>query len=696
MAIVNVVCINSGNYQGQGIKYVNILHDMVRRNLPDNMFGTFTCFVDDVPETFTHEYNEGIQFVKLPGDLKGWWNKMWLFSRNLFPIGERVIYFDLDVVIVGALDDIFAYDGQFATLTDFYEPKIYNSSVMLWRAGFGHHIWEGFETAGRPRVAGGDQIAIWHQHRGAERLQELFPGAFVSFKQQARLVIPDGAKVVVFHGAPAPAEVKTGWVPRAWQLGGISVFDYKLYGNIEASEVLKNIRSALASPTPFIGGAMAAHKREAVVVGGGPSINNPDIIEEIRSRWQAGAVIVALNNAWRWLIAHNIYADYHVMLDARRENTAYVPPDVNTMQRFYSAQCSPLVLELSPSRKTKLWLPFYTDLPHTLGIEAVYFGGSSVGVAVLGLLKHLGFRTMRLFGYDSSYGAGGQHHGYKQTGNDGQAVINVEFEGQKYVSSPWMVAQAKEFRDMAAILVNDEGCEVSVHGVGLLPHMAYSLSKSIDPASIVKRGDVWWPAKDSECNAVTLQETLDIAPILEHVPRRDWCVQAGGNVGLWPKALKKHFKTVATFEPDALNFKCMSLNVPDVPGLQRHNAALSNTTGRGALKRDVGNCGSYYIDPVSSADEFPVVTIDSLNLPGLDLLQLDIEGSEYNALLGGEQTIRRYHPTVVVEEKALGQRFGVANDAIPCLMNTLGYIIAAHIGRDVVYTWQPHRSTPDE
>lgn len=688
MPIVNIVCINQGNYQGEGVKYVNLLHDMVRRNLPQTVEGRFTCFHDG---DTTAGYNEGITTRRLPSSLKGWWSKLWLFSGVPFPAGERIVYFDLDVCITGALDDIIKYSGEFAILTDFEHPEIFNSSVMLWRSGFGHHIWDGWNMAGRPEMAGGDQMVIWHQHRKADRLQTLFPRAFVSYKQAARLSIPEGAKVVCFHGQPKPAAIRDGWVPRVWREGGISVFDLKLSGNLEASEVLKNIRYALASKTPFIGRPVPAHARAAIIIGGGPSINNAHIIEEIRSRWQAGAAVVALNNAWRWLNKHHIYADYHVLLDARDENAVYVPPDVSTMQRLYSAQCSRIVQDLSPARKTKLWLPFYPGLPEHLAldnIEGAFFGGgSTVGMMALSLFYHLGFREVHLFGYDSSYAAGA-HHAYEQPGNAADTKITVDFQGQKYVTTPWMVAQVNEFRELAANLVNNYGMEIQVHGRGLLCDIAHHMARSLPPGSVEKRGGVWFPATDDQASNIMLVEIMDIPKVLSHVEKFDYAVQAGGNVGLWPREFVKHFKHVWTFEPDATNFKCMWLNLPENEKITRFNAALGDSEGAAALNREPGNCGAYSIDMLAQP-EFPMMTIDGLGLPGCDLLQLDVEGYEYHALMGADRTIKKFHPVIVVEAKGLGSKYGLAEDAVPCLLTSLGYILTAAIGRDVVYTWQP-------
>jgi hypothetical protein len=47
-------------------------------------------------------------------------------------------------------------------------------------------------------------------------LQEMHPGEFVSYKTHCTKGVPDGARVVCFHGRPRPHEVG-GWVKDYWE-----------------------------------------------------------------------------------------------------------------------------------------------------------------------------------------------------------------------------------------------------------------------------------------------------------------------------------------------------------------------------------------------------------------------------------------------------------------------------------------------
>jgi len=60
------------------------------------------------------------------------------------------------------------------------------------------------------------------------------------------------------------------------------------------------------------------------------------------------------------------------------------------------------------------------------------------------------------------------------------------------------------------------------------------------------------------------------------------------------------------------------------------------------------NYGSVQVG-VAEGETVELVTIDSLNLPRLDLLIADVEGYEEAVLIGAEQSIHRFHPSLYLE-----------------------------------------------
>ena len=83
-----------------------------------------------------------------------------------------------------------------------------------------------------------------------------------------------------------------------------------------------------------------------------------------------------------------------------------------------------------------------------------------------------------------------------------------------------------------------------------------------------------------------------------------------------------------------------------------------------------------------------MATLDSLSLGAVDLLKIDVEGYEYEVLLGAEKLVRRLRPVVVVEQKpGNAERYGRGQwDAVQ-LLRRWGMRDARVIGGDHVMVW---------
>jgi hypothetical protein len=136
---------------------------------------------------------------------KGFWNKI-----NLFPPKERIVFLDLDTVIIDNIDFLFEYDGDFAILRDFYFPLAYGSAIMSIAPGFGAHILEDFRPGVTQKHFTGDQdwIRACVKSGDVDLWQDLYPGKLVSYKKHCMDKVPKDASIICFHGHPRPAEVQ--------------------------------------------------------------------------------------------------------------------------------------------------------------------------------------------------------------------------------------------------------------------------------------------------------------------------------------------------------------------------------------------------------------------------------------------------------------------------------------------------------
>jgi len=169
-----------------------------------------------------------------------------------------------------------------------------------------------------------------------------------------------------------------------------------------------------------------------------------------------------------------------------------------------------------------------------------------------------------------------------------------------------------------------------------------------------------WPDYSHDCGIL---DTSDAQIAIEECKLHRTVIQAGGNCGAWPKRFAEDFQRVITFEPDLLNFKCLMQNVTE-KNIFPFRAALGCKTGYCEIYAVAKtNCGDLR---VKKGNDIPVMTIDSLQIPDCDLIYLDIQGLEYDALRGAIETIKTNRPIVVYEWANLGE-----NPA--SLMARLGY-----------------------
>jgi hypothetical protein len=477
---ITFVCVNWGDYCGRGKDYVNKLFDGIYNNLPSGTSCRFVCFSDVLEPS-----QDGVRYSTelLPQGVNGWWNKLYLFKEGLFKEGERVIYFDLDTVITGTLEDIIKYDGDFATLRDFYHPERLGPGVMLWKGGFGKEIWNSYEAAGYPTdLPLGDLSWINKYFSETDRdgrsptetadiLQELYPDKFCSYKAHAQQGIPEKASVVCFHGFPRPHEAG-GWVDAVWEKG-LAKFESFVVPNTTIDVAAKNIRSACERDLPWLEiESENVYSKDAVIVGGAPSLKNK--LEEIKIRKENGQFIIATNGTHDYLVENGITPDAHIIIDARPENAKFVASPREGVKYYIASQCVPEVFEALVGYNTKLLhintAGIVDAIPPTDKPINLLSGGSTVGMIAISLAHVLGFRHFHIYGMDSSY-TEGEHHAYTQEINNNENVLEVEAGGRKFLAAPWMIQQANEFQQLAALLVNED-CVITVAGDGLLPHIA--------------------------------------------------------------------------------------------------------------------------------------------------------------------------------------------------------------------------------
>ena len=147
--------------------------------------------------------------------------------------------------------------------------------------------------------------------------------------------------------------------------------------------------------------------------------------------------------------------------------------------------------------------------------------------------------------------------------------------------------------------------------------------------------------------------------------------------------MAQQFERVVTVEPDPVNYSALLLNVADIKNIDHARVAFGDKEGMAAIDYVYPeNIGAHQL---KAGNDIKVITIDSLNVHDCDFLQLDIEGSEHQAILGAERTIKKTYPVITLELKGLGSRYGYSDEDTIELLASWGYEIVGRVNRDVIF-----------
>lgn len=441
------------------------------------------------------------------------------------------------------------------------------------------------------------------------------------------------------------------------------------------------------------------HRRKVILACYGPSIKKT--ISLLRDQGAAAdADVISVSGAHDFLLANGVVPTFHVECDPRAHKADNIAASHSDVKYLIASCVHPVLLDKLQGADVALWhvataehlTPLVKELREPGKI--VITGGGSVGLRAISLLYNMGYREFHIHGMDCSFGDEGREQWAGKHAGKAQEVVKVAVvTGETLYSSMVLLSYATEFIEMIQRM--EKGVDVRLYGEGLLQDLCALHAKMGGGAEPVVVGPLVstertvdrpsgfrFPAEDMAWRNLGAQsaQILDVA--LNETPRRRVAVQAGGNVGVLAMGLAKHFGHVYTFEPDPDNFQCLEHNVT-APNVVKKNVALGSpgvaTIG---MDRTPENCGAHR---VGGFGDTPVECIDQLALVACDLIILDIEGYELEALKGAEWTIRTHKPTVILEDKGLSERYGVKKGEAPrWLQDRFGYRIVRQDKRDVV------------
>jgi FkbM family methyltransferase len=183
----------------------------------------------------------------------------------------------------------------------------------------------------------------------------------------------------------------------------------------------------------------------------------------------------------------------------------------------------------------------------------------------------------------------------------------------------------------------------------------YKDKVEIRDIDILGETDWIWPKSDKGCfgneKDGPMRDWVDSHQYkyFEHVKKFDLVVTAGAACGMYTRFYAKKFKTVIACEPEPLNFHCM-VNNNQYDNVIKLNVALGEDTKFVSILRGIdNNVGTHKVTKNNLVDHTLMISIDSMKLEKCDLIQLDVEGYEKDAVMGALETIIKFRPVIVLE-----------------------------------------------
>jgi FkbM family methyltransferase len=210
----------------------------------------------------------------------------------------------------------------------------------------------------------------------------------------------------------------------------------------------------------------------------------------------------------------------------------------------------------------------------------------------------------------------------------------------------------------------------------------------------IEENDLWWTKEDPDSYDYLKHTNSDMmSKITPYLKDKKVAIQAGAHCGFVIRELKKYFETIYTFEPNSSMFLCTCLNNPE-SNIYKLQACLGNEHKLVNMINfaELG-AGADYVeqnivegtnDLILAKGKIPMLMIDDLNLNQCDLIELDIEGFEYKALLGAKLTVEKFKPLLCLE-KYWGYRAGVKEGEMEKLLNDWGYKEVDKMLPDYIY-----------
>lgn len=148
----------------------------------------------------------------------------------------------------------------------------------------------------------------------------------------------------------------------------------------------------------------------------------------------------------------------------------------------------------------------------------------------------------------------------------------------------------------------------------------------------------------------------EILNILNKIDNKSIIIEAGGHIGDTTFLMSTYLNyidkksLIYVFEPDIskCNYIQDIININKITNIKIFNFGISNNYSNGSLDKKA-HAGAWTI---KDGYDFKIIPLDSINYKyKVSFIKLDVEGFEYNALLGAKKIINMFNPILCIERE---------------------------------------------
>lgn len=152
-------------------------------------------------------------------------------------------------------------------------------------------------------------------------------------------------------------------------------------------------------------------------------------------------------------------------------------------------------------------------------------------------------------------------------------------------------------------------------------------------------------------------------------------IDIGANIGNHSLYFSDFYESVYSFEPNPRTFQVLRINAQLANNVKCFDFGISSESRSAHLNVYANNIGHANVALEATANTVPVklVTLDAALDRGvkIKLLKIDVEGHEYDAILGSRAVIEENKPVILFEQ--LFAEFENGSSKVISLLKTMGY-----------------------